>query len=115
MAPGANFTGSWKSGSKLRALKRFAQYDIAAHVGAPRFEGAIESRASVWSARSLLPLWLVPASMRFGIGRTGSWKAVFVSGSTAMGWVEAHRPAQKLRCSQELLNDVQRGKFATED
>src|SRR5205085_9341841 len=48
-----------KAEASFAHSKRFAQYDIAVHVGASIFEGATEPRGSVWSARSLLPLWRV--------------------------------------------------------
>src|SRR3954453_11136066 len=49
-----------KAEASFAQSKSFAQYDRAVHVGASRCEGATEPRGSVWSARSLLPLWLVP-------------------------------------------------------
>src|SRR3954471_19079920 len=49
-----------KAEASFAHSKSFAQYDSAVHVGASRCEGATEPRGSVWSARSLLPLWLVP-------------------------------------------------------
>src|SRR5207302_816355 len=39
--------------------KRFAHHDLAVHVEASMVEGATEPRGSVWSARSLLPLWRI--------------------------------------------------------
>src|SRR5207248_1593384 len=48
-----------KAEASFAHSKRFAHHDIAAQVGASMFEGATEPRGSVWSARSLLPLWRV--------------------------------------------------------
>src|SRR5205807_9337644 len=46
-------------------------------------------------------LWLVPRQQ--ALWNRQDWKAVFVSGSTAMGRAQApFRPAQKLRCSLVL-------------
>src|SRR5438270_1760246 len=46
-----------QSGSKLRALQTLRASRHAVYAEASRFEGATEPRGSVWSARSLLPLW----------------------------------------------------------
>src|SRR5205807_2685693 len=46
---------------------------LAVDVGASMFQGATEPRGSVWSARSLLPLWRVgrqPCSLRGSIPAT---------------------------------------------
>ena len=40
-----------------KAEASFAHHDITVHLGASMFQGATEPRGSVWSARSLLPLW----------------------------------------------------------
>src|SRR3954463_14483040 len=60
MAPRRILLGHGKAEASFAHSKRFAQYDGAVPVGASRCEGATEPRGSVWSARSLLPLWLVP-------------------------------------------------------
>src|SRR5437868_11807676 len=60
MAPRRILLVHGKAEASFAHSKRFAQYDGAVHVGASRCEGATEPRGSVWSARSLLPLWLVP-------------------------------------------------------
>src|SRR3954467_8018494 len=60
MAPRRILLVHGKAEASFAHSKRFAQYDGAVPVGASRCEGATEPRGSVWSARSLLPLWLVP-------------------------------------------------------
>src|SRR4051812_46212417 len=60
MAPRRILLVHGKAEASFAHSKRFAQYDSAVHAGASRCEGATEPRGSVWSARSLLPLWLVP-------------------------------------------------------
>src|SRR5437868_3368673 len=60
MAPRRILLVHGKAEASFAHSKRFAQYDGAVHVGASRCERATEPRGSVWSARSLLPLWLVP-------------------------------------------------------
>src|SRR3954466_10742871 len=50
---------SRKAEASFAHSKRFAHHDIAVHAAASMFEGATEPRGSVWSARSLLPLWRV--------------------------------------------------------
>src|SRR5207302_659722 len=54
MAPRRILLVHGKAEASFAHSKRFAQYDIAIHVGASRCEGATEPRGSVWSARSLL-------------------------------------------------------------
>src|SRR5207302_11145668 len=56
MAPRRILLVHGKAEASFAHSKRFAHHDIAVHVGASMFEGATEPRASVWSARSLLPL-----------------------------------------------------------
>src|SRR3954468_8756536 len=99
MAPRRILLVHGKAEASFAHSKRFAQYDSAVHVGASRCEGATEPRGSVWSARSLLPLWLV--LRQHALWNRLDWKAVFVSGSTAMGRRRPHRPAQKLRSSRK--------------
>src|SRR5690348_130247 len=66
MAPQPDFTGLMPKRKQVSAhSKRFAHHDIVVYVGASMFEGATEPRASVWSARSLLPLWRVARQGRF--------------------------------------------------
>src|SRR3954463_12364227 len=63
MAPRRILLVHGKAEASFAHSKRFAQYDIAVYVGASRCEGATEPHGSParWeSARSLLPLWLVP-------------------------------------------------------
>src|SRR5438270_14014329 len=55
--------------------KRFAHHDITVQVGASMFEGATEPRGSVWSARSLLPLWRVGRQLALGGLRSGHSKS----------------------------------------
>src|SRR5436309_301269 len=60
--------------------------------------GATEPRGSVWSARSLLPLWLVPR--QHALWNRQDWKAVLFQ--VQCQWAGAQAPsraAQKLRCS----------------
>src|SRR5689334_23099369 len=51
-----------KAEASFTHSKRFAHHETAVHVGASGSKGAMEPRGSVWSARSLLPLCLSPAS-----------------------------------------------------
>src|SRR3954464_11166217 len=94
MAPRRILLVHGKAEASFAHSKRFAQYDSAVHVGASRCEGATEPRGSVWSARSLLPLWLVPR--QHALWNRQDWKAVFVSGSTAMGRAEAPSASSKI-------------------
>src|SRR5436305_1612839 len=48
-----------KAEASFAHSKRFAHHDVAVHVVASMFARATEPRSSVWSARSLLPLWRV--------------------------------------------------------
>jgi hypothetical protein len=52
-----------KAEASFMHSKRFAHHGIAVPIGASMFEGATEPRGSVWSARSLLPLWRVGRSV----------------------------------------------------
>src|SRR5207302_1451841 len=66
---------SSQSGSKLSARQTLRSHDdVAVQVGASMFEGATKPRGSVWSARSLLPLWRVPR--RHALWNWQNWKAV---------------------------------------
>src|SRR5438270_11662046 len=115
MAPQGILLVHGKAEASFAHSKRFAQYDIAVHVGASRCEGATEPRGSVWSARSLLPLWLVPGRHALWNRRTGKLESCFVSGSMPMGRAEApFRPAQILRRSpghNSRANDEIRNEF----
>src|SRR4051812_20541652 len=77
MAPRRILLVHGKAEASFAHSKRFAQYDLAVHVGASRCQGATEPRGSVWSARSLLPLWLVPR--QHALWNRQDWKAAFVS------------------------------------
>src|SRR3954453_22915610 len=83
-----------------KAEASFAQYDIAVHVGASRCEGATEPRGSVWSARSLLPLWLVPRQHALWNRQDCKGEKLFLF-QVQCQWAgrTPFRPAQKLRCS----------------
>src|SRR3954454_19764194 len=97
MAPRRILLVRGKAEASFAHSKRFAQYDGAVPVGASRCEGATEPRGSVWSARSLLPLWLVPTpACALESAGVESWKAVFVSGSTAMRRAEAPSARSKI-------------------
>src|SRR5436190_9057244 len=73
MAPRRILLVHGKAEASFAHSKRFAQYDSAVHVGASRRKGATEPRGSVWSARSLLPLWLVPR--QHALWNRQDWKA----------------------------------------
>src|SRR4051812_10854271 len=73
MAPRRILLVHGKAEASFAHSKRFAQYDGAVHVGASRCEGATEPRGSVWSAGSLLPLWLVPR--QHALWNRQDWKA----------------------------------------
>src|SRR3954463_13591304 len=96
MAPRRILLVHGKAEASFAHSKRFAQSDGAVHVGASRCEGATEPRGSVWSARSLLPLWLVPR--QHALWNRQGWEAGrrFVSGSTAMARAEAPSARSKI-------------------
>src|SRR4051812_19278455 len=100
MAPRRILLVHGKAEASFAHSKRFAQYDGAVHVGASRCEGATEPRGSVWSARSLLPLWLVPR--QHALWNRQDWKGekLFLF-QVQCQWAgrTPFRPAQKLRCS----------------
>src|SRR6058998_1930660 len=100
MAPRRILLVHGKAEASFAHSKRFAQYDIAVHVGPSRCDGASEPRGSVWSARSLLPLWLVPR--QHALWNRQDWKAgkLFCCRSNANGPGGGPISApSKLRCS----------------
>src|SRR3954465_13945407 len=76
MAPRRILLVHGKAEASFAHSKSFAQYDGAVPVGASRCEGATDPRGSPGrreSARSLLPLWLVPR--QHALWNRQDWKA----------------------------------------